>query len=176
MSPDLIFQSLHQTITSWEKHLEHYSLEQLCMKPGKNSWSLGQVYIHLLDTVIDYNFPQIEICISGNRGAKGKKSEEGSGVFAANGFPDKKLKGPPGKAPDQPESIDQIKKGLKQVKKTLAILKEKIIASQYNGKTKHPGLRYLDAWEWMQFIDFHFRHHLRQKETIDRYLKSIKGT
>jgi hypothetical protein len=46
-----------------------------------------------------------------------------------------------------------------------------ISESQFNGKTKHPGLGYFSAKEWLQFANMHFRHHLRQKKRIDVFLK-----
>ena len=44
-------------------------------------------------------------------------------------------------------------------------------ARKYKGKTKHPGLGYFSAEEWLQFAEMHFRHHLRQKKRIDEFLK-----
>ena len=171
MLPATIVQCLHQTLHLWETALGHYNLEQLCRKPDAKSWSVGQVYMHLLDQTISYNFLQIEQCISSNENMYGEKSEEGVVVFANNAFPDKKLTGPPdAKDPGQPESIEQLEKIWKDMRSKLALLEEKISVTKYKGKAKHPGLYYLDAWEWIQFIDIHFRHHLRQKERIDRYL------
>lgn len=96
-------------------------------------------------------------------------------LFTSNEFPDKKLKGPPDiEDPGQPESIGQLEKAWKEMKSKLALLEDKISTSDYRGKTKHPGLSYLGTWEWVQFIDIHFRHHLRQKERLDRYLGRIK--
>ncbi|MDB5279911.1 MAG: DinB family protein [Ferruginibacter sp.] len=51
-------------------------------------------------------------------------------------------------------------------------LAARIAASKFKGKTKHPGLDYFSATEWLQFVDIHFRHHLRQKKRIDDFLKS----
>jgi hypothetical protein len=47
----------------------------------------------------------------------------------------------------------------------------KITESPFGGKTKHPGLGYFSAHEWLQFADMHFRHHLRQKKRIDDFLE-----
>lgn len=76
-----IVRSLHQTLALWETELGGYSLKQLRRKPDKDSWSLGQVYVHLLDETASYNFRQIEECISGNENADGQKSEEGVAIY-----------------------------------------------------------------------------------------------
>ncbi|MEO5600454.1 MAG: DinB family protein, partial [Cyclobacteriaceae bacterium] len=35
------------------------------------------------------------------------------------------------------------------------------------GKTEHPGLRFFNALEWLQFAEMHMRDHFRQKKRID---------
>jgi hypothetical protein len=50
---------------------------------------------------------------------------------------------------------------------------EKIISKTlFKGKTKHPGLNYFTAKEWLQFAGMHLRHHLKQKKRIDDFLKN----
>ena len=58
-------------------------------------------------------------------------------------------------------------------------LKERLVALigevehfDITGKTKHPGLGYFDAREWLGFAEMHMRHHLRQKERIEKCLFS----
>lgn len=46
-----------------------------------------------------------------------------------------------------------------------------ISKSSFKGKTKHPGLGYFNASEWLRFAEMHFRHHLKQKKRIDDFLK-----
>jgi hypothetical protein len=38
------------------------------------------------------------------------------------------------------------------------------------GKTRHPGLLYFSALEWLRFAEMHMRHHFRQKKRIDEAL------
>jgi hypothetical protein len=46
-----------------------------------------------------------------------------------------------------------------------------ILKSPFHGKTKHPGLGFFNANEWLQFAEMHLRHHLKQKERIEEFLK-----
>jgi hypothetical protein len=39
------------------------------------------------------------------------------------------------------------------------------------GKTAHPAFGFLDAFEWFQLIEIHFRHHLRLKNRLDKFLE-----
>jgi len=45
------------------------------------------------------------------------------------------------------------------------------LKSSFHGKSKHPGLGFFSASEWFQFAEMHLRHHLKQKERIDRFLQ-----
>ncbi len=169
MEPDVILKNFNSTFATWEKELNNYSLEQLCKKPNPESWSLGEPYIHLMGQTLYYNIEQIKICISTNENENGEKSAEGKEVFLHNSFPDQKIKAP---SPEfetvhQPNSIEEIREALSHIKNLMTELESKIEKSPFKGKTKHPGLHYLNAGEWYQFIEMHFRHHLRQKERID---------
>ena len=93
-------------------------------------------------------------------------------MFLNNDFPDAILEGPPSNAfTPQPESKDQLLTELLQLKDEMTKAEALIAASQFNGKTKHSGLGYFTASEWMQFAEMHFRHHLRQKKRLDDFLK-----
>jgi len=99
----------------WEVALDKYSLAQLWLKEDINNWSLGQVYMHLIHNIINYNFAQIEICISTNRNQSKKKTSDGEKLFEQNLFPNARLKTPPSASgPDQPESLKVVRHGKTQ--------------------------------------------------------------
>jgi hypothetical protein len=50
-----------------------------------------------------------------------------------------------------------------------------LILHPSTGKSRHPGLGYFNAGEWLRFIEMHMRHHLRQKERIDAFLKTVEN-
>ncbi len=175
MKPKSSVKKCLDTISVWEQSLVGYSLKQLQDKPDKDCWSLGQVYLHLIDQTERYNMQQIEICLASNRNAQKNKSVEGQKVFGHNAFPALKLKGPSSNYNnlEQPIHIGSLRVAIIGLKKQITLLDKKISASKFQGKTKHPGFGYLNASEWLQFIEMHFRHHLRQKRRIDAYLKSV---
>jgi hypothetical protein len=94
-------------------------------------------------------------------------------MFARGDFPDKILEGPPSNAfTPQPYNKEQLISDLMHLKEKIASVGILISESPYMGKTKHPGLHFFNAREWLQFAEMHFRHHLRQKKRIDDFLKS----
>lgn len=165
-----LLNKFNRTVDYWLSELNHYYFNELCDKPTPQDWSLGQVYMHLISNVYFY-IEEIQICLSSNDHADEEASPEGKKMFLDNSFPDVFIEGPPENADTpQPESKEHLVDLLKQAKQKLNEAASDISLNSFQGKTKHPGLHYFSAHEWLQFADMHFRHHLRQKKRIDAFL------
>ena len=167
----MISEDIKNTIDVWIKDIEQYSFEQICAKPLQNSWSLGQVCIHLVDST-NFFLEQVTICISNNKNATEEMTESAKTMFFNNEFPNDLIEGPlSNKNTRQPNSKEEILSSLAKIKETIMYCETQISISNFYGKTKHPGLNYFNAIEWLQFIEMHFRHHLRQRDRIRSILK-----
>lgn len=171
----MVIERLNQTIDIWVQELGLYDFGQLCAKPSPGSWSLGQVYMHLIDAT-DYFILQARICANTNDNARKESSTAAKKMFLKNDFPDMVLEGPPSNAnTPQPETKDQLIHALQNLQKDIGLVGALVEKSACKGKTKHPGLNYFNAIEWLQFAEMHLRHHLRQKKRIDDYLRMKKN-
>jgi len=163
-------ESFNKTIDEWTNALQGYTWEDLTAKQSLTTWSLGQLYNHLISETT-YYIRRIDVCISSNRNANKEMTDEGKAMFHNNSFPDERLTGPPSNArvPQPTDKLVLITKftRLKQTMNERAELMEK---TSFHGKSKHPGLNYLNAAEWLQFADMHMRHHLKQKKRLEDYL------
>ncbi|SRR6266496_1296716 len=163
-----------QTLNLWIKELGQYNMSQLLAKPSPAHWSLGQLYIHLIQAT-NFFIRQIHACTSNNDYINEEAFVQAKIMFQKNDFPDVLLEGPPSNASTpQPESKEQLTSGLTQLKNEMNKAEALILNSQFKGKTKHFGLGYFTASEWMQFSEMHFRHHLRQKKRLDDYIKNLQ--
>jgi hypothetical protein len=71
--------------------------------------------------------------------------------------------------------IQEVRAALEALLVSLDELEKKFAGSfDPEARKKHPLLGPLNALEWLRNIDLHFRHHLRQKARIDRYLEGIQ--
>jgi hypothetical protein len=162
--------NFNQTIDTWIKELDSYSFEQLCAKPSPESWSLGQVYVHVIEAT-HYFIKQINICATSDNNMNEEAFPAAKTMFLKNDFPDLRLEGPPSNASTvQPASKEQILTGLMNLKEDLHKAETLVATSTGKGKTRHFGLNYFSAEEWLQFAEMHMRHHLRQKKRIDEFL------
>ncbi|MEQ1587043.1 MAG: DinB family protein [Cyclobacteriaceae bacterium] len=169
---NVLIDDFNHTIAAYIIELERYTIAQLCAKPSPTRWSLGQMYLHLIADTRFY-LDQIRICISNNDHAEEHANPHAKSMFANNEFPDEFIEGAPANAHmPQPQSKEHLLNELLALKTEMSAIALLISTSPFTGKTKHPGLHYFSATEWLQFADMHFRHHLRQKKRIDDFLKA----
>jgi hypothetical protein len=164
-------QSFNQTVDVWLQQLASYSIEDILAKPSAESWSLGQVYVHCINDT-KYYLQQVRLCLLTNENMNEEASEDGKTMLLNNSFPIVEIKGDPSHTNiPQPGSKEKLTSDLQNLKAEADDLKPLFFISGRTGKTKHPGLGYLNAAKWLQFGEMHFRHHLRQKERIDKFLQ-----
>ncbi len=163
-------QNLIAALEIWAKALEDYSYAGIIAKPSPEGWSIGQVYVHLI-TNTRFFVEQAALCLQSHENSAESYLPQAAKMFANNSFPDLRLEGPASNADTiQPLNKDELKKGLEDVKRVAAEIVNLESTNDSVGKTRHPGLGFFNAREWLQFAEMHLRHHLRQKQRIDRFL------
>jgi len=171
---NILLEQFNETIEKWMHYLDDYTLEMLYRRPSIQSWSLGQVYVHIIaDTT--FFVEQINACLANDVNSEKDMRSEAKAMFTNNTFPDMPLENPYNDLNlRQPESKKELLEGLTTIKAEVNRLYSAFDFSRSNGKTEHPGLRFFNALEWLQFAEMHMRHHLRQKGRIDEKLFILK--
>jgi hypothetical protein len=214
MNTRQILERFEQTAAYYAEQLDRYDMEQLLRKPSAEEWSLGQMYVHLIQSALHMQLRNVALCgeqagigsaispeandghgrtrptdqtigqpTSGESMAARQpagtaadsadgKTEQGRAVFALGSFPPIRISVPPSETytPKQPESKQQLLDGLQQVVRRMRELEPTLEATPKRSKVPHPSLGALNAVEWFQLVEMHFRHHLRQKERLDAFL------
>jgi hypothetical protein len=167
---------LTHCLDRWIKELDQYRFAQLSFKPTATAWSLGQLYVHLIQAT-HFFIKQIHICVTNNDNISDEAFAEARAMFSNNDFPDVLLDGPPSNATTpQPDSKERLLAGLTGLKDEIKKAEGLIAQSQFKGKTKHFALGYFTASEWMQFAEMHCRHHFRQRKRLDNYIREHEFT
>ncbi|MBC9912988.1 SRPBCC domain-containing protein [Chitinophaga varians] len=162
-------QQFNDILQQWVASLNDYSLEMICRPTKAAAWTLGQVYMHIIDDTGWY-VTQVATALASREHHDQEVTEEGRHILA-NGFPDIQIAGPATNTfIPQPESLDQLRQGLLAIQESMTALCREGNFTAATGKTKHPGLGYFTAAEWLRFAALHMQHHLRQKERIDAQL------
>jgi uncharacterized protein YndB with AHSA1/START domain len=165
-----ILEHFNITLGEWIGFLDDYTLDMLRQPPRAGSWSLGQVYMHITDDSLHFAGQMREAMNKETDGDK-EMHEDARSIFRNNGFPDRKIMGPATNTLiPQPESKDQLLQRLLAIRQEVNELFASSEVAGATGKTRHPGLLYFTALEWLQFAEMHLRHHFRQKKRIDEQL------
>ncbi|WP_019911142.1 DinB family protein [Paenibacillus sp. HW567] len=171
MNTKEILQRFEETADVYLQSLERFTMEQLTRKPEEAQWSIGQMYMHLINSALYMHLRNAETCCNSNKlsftGAE--KSEAGANVFAAGSFPPVAIHVPPSKeyTPLQPESKEQISSGLRAVISTMRELEPLLAANPGPAACPHPRFGPLNGLEWFQLVEMHYRHHFMQKERLE---------
>ena len=161
-------------LDTWENALNDYSEADFLKKPSEDSWSIGQVYNHLLRSTQFFHLKHAETCLENDDNASTWKKIPGLITYFKGSFPNMQIKVPasPQYTPRQPENIAAIRDNIPVLRNKMAEMAARLEQKPLKkGKTAHPAFGFLNAKEWFIMIEMHFRHHLRQKERLDKFLK-----
>ena len=162
-----------ESLGAYGQVLETLSPEALKRQPDPESWSMGQLFIHLLDDTMNFHLRLLEACLSPEAPRQGTKNGVGEAVYQANAFSDIRVKGRRTAANvPQPSDKAELEGKMNLLQTAIAQASEKLATNPISGKIEHPALGFLDAKEWFQLIAIHFRHHLRQKARIEAFLNT----
>ncbi len=158
------------------KELDYYGEKQFKRKTEASDWTIGQLYDHLIQGTYDNHIKAIRECLQQkNGGTLGGKTFIGVWIYLFRAYPPVKIKGTrPDYVPTQLESPEKAKDKmfgfLKEMQK-LATEIEKTGATGY--KVRHARFGMLTAKEWYILIAMHQKHHLLQKQRIDKILRTF---
>jgi len=171
----MLIDDINTTIDIWINDLQHYSIQELKTRPDPKDWSLGQVYMHLIEET-NFYLEQMESCLKYNDHALEQMDDRGKVMFANNSFPYQRIKGDPfiSERVPQPENKEQLQKDMIQLKHEINDMGNRVITSEAVGKTAHPGHGYFSAVEWLQYAEMHMRHHLNQKKRLEEELNLVR--
>ncbi|WP_235827966.1 DinB family protein [Brevibacillus migulae] len=152
------------------RELDAWEMEELTRKPREEAWSLGQLYVHLIQSALFLHLPNAVACSQKAPGTKlgGQKTERGAAVYTLGSFPPIKIHVPPSEqyTPKQPVSKEQLHEGIQQVLAKMNEVEPAMREASSDHTLTHPGLGDLHAVEWFRLVEMHYRHHLRQLDTL----------
>lgn len=160
--------SLHQIVAAYKAKLSSYPNEIFQLTPPINGWSYSEVYSHIFDASL---LSLIALVNSASGKGENKPTHFIVKLILLLGSlpPAKKYKVPK-------RLIERVKKISKTEAMDFILEFEKALENAYpliatankTLKTKHPRLGYLNAKQWLRFIEIHLKHHLKQLERIEK--------
>ncbi|SHH53026.1 DinB superfamily protein [Chryseobacterium oranimense] len=163
--------TFENTLNVFIEGLENYDENGFRRQDNPNSWSLAQLYAHI---IIDTNwyFDQLESCFGNVLNLDKSMEDKAKKMLLQNSFPDIKIKGNSYIPVNDSIFINATKKDLILLLERSRVLWKRINNENISGKAEHPGFSYLSPMEWYQFAEMHIRHHIQQKKEIENKIKS----
>lgn len=166
-------QAFTETMQSYLDALDRYSDEQFAAKPDEAEWSLGQMYQHLYEANTYFFLANVKRCLEKRKGQEGgEMTAAGQNVHQHNSFPPIKVKRPA--APNSPEPVAQDREAYRvlyaQTLREGLDWAEALAQDDGSYKTQHYVFGWLNATEWLQGLEIHARHHIRQRHEREAWL------
>jgi len=160
--------SIHKIVDAYKSRLSNYPEDIFQSIPPIAGWSYSEVYSHIFDS-------SLLSLIALEHAANGKGENKPTHFIVKLIL----LLGtlPPAKKYKVPKRLaERVKKISKTEALDFVLEFEKALDDHYPSiaiasadcKTKHPRLGYLNAKQWLRFIEIHLKHHLKQLERIEK--------
>jgi len=167
MGTNKVHQSITKIVNAYKVQLATKGEEDFMQTPPINGWSYSEVYAHIFDASL-LSLIALQNCIKGEGEIRPTHFVVRIILFFGAFLPGKKYKVPK-------RLIDRVKKinllTAKQFITDFELQLTKIYPLIKNAspktKTKHPRLGYLNAQQWLRFIEIHLNHHLKQLKRIE---------
>ena len=155
----------------YKQELTQYSPEQLRHIPKKGVWSIGQMYDHIILVAHEY-LDNAELCAALDEEQPLGKTRAGEQLMKDGGFSPVKIRLPDemNAPPNNSDSKEKLANRLEKVIERWENWEAKVDLINPNYKVEHGGFGWLNAKEWLELVEMHSRHHLRQKEELENYL------
>lgn len=171
-------EALHDFEASVERYLtelDDLNMKQLLDKKNEEEWSIGQMYMHLIQSAQFMHLHNVDQCLTGSDASlfsSADKTENGRAAFESGSFPPVRIRVPasPQYTPRQPESKAQITEGLCAVAERMKRIEPALSQASESNKVLHPRLGALTATEWFLLIEMHYRHHFLQLDRLKQEL------
>lgn len=171
-------EALHEfeaTVDRYLIKLDNLEMEQLLRKTDEDEWSIGQMYMHLIQSAQFMQLNNVDQCLAGNEATvvvSGIKTEQGREVFELGSFPPVRIRVPasPQYTPQQPESKEQLAEGLRSIVERMKRTESALSQASEAYKIPHPRLGALNAKEWFLLVEMHYRHHLLQLDRLSQLI------
>jgi len=167
MSNTAVFNALKKINAAYTERLHMISETQFQVTPPPGGWSYSEVYCHIFDASLLSLVP-VEKCIAG-KGEQKRTWLITKIILFAGRLPGTKYK--------MPKTLEpRVRKITKEEASFLIKEFTTKLSDDFNGmgqadpavKNQHPNLGYLNASEWLRFIEIHLNHHLKQLKRIEK--------
>jgi hypothetical protein len=168
MNTERVFTSIQKVTFTYKQKLAEISDHNFERHPDKGGWCYSEVYDHIFDLSL-LSLGELEQCLSGRGKNKATHWFTNLILFFGSFPPAIRFKVPKHLASRVKKiSKEEASSRIMDFMLQLQPYGNRLAKADKNLKTPHPRLGYLNAEQWLRFIEIHLKHHLMQLKRIDR--------
>lgn len=170
MNTARVYQSITKIVNAYKVKLANQSEDNFTLTPPIGGWSYSEVYSHIFDASL-LSLMAMSNCIKGEGEVKSTHFAVKMILFFGS-FPPNKKYIVPKRLAERVKKINLMaaKQFITDFELQLLQALPLIKNADPKIKTKHPRLGYLNAKQWLRFIEIHLNHHLKQLNRIENSL------
>lgn len=171
MSIERNYRSLINAVAFYENLLNEVSEDVFIKNPPDGSWSYSETFSHIFTSGL-LSLSAVQSCLDG-KAIENKKPIFWTArmILFFGSFPPGKIKAPKRIAALVKKiSKKEAEELLLKFKAKLNEIQEQIHLADSKQKVEHPRLGFLNAKQWIRFIEIHTIHHTKQLNRIKRSL------
>jgi hypothetical protein len=174
MNTSRVYKSITKIVNAYKAKLATKSEDDLVLTPANGGWSYSEVYSHIFDSSL-LSLMALNNCIKGDGEKKSAHFATIMILFFGALPPGKKYKVPKRLA-ERVKKINLMaaEQFITDFELQLLQILPQIKKADPKIRTKHPRLGYLNAGQWLRFIEIHLNHHLKQLIRIEKGFKKQK--
>lgn len=170
MNTNKVYQTITKIVAGYKAKLATKSEEEFSLTPPIGGWSYSEVYSHIFDASL-LSLIALNNCIKGEGENKPTHFVVKIILFFGSFPPNKKYKVPT-RLMERVKKINLMaaQQFITDFELQMVKILPQIDSANPKIKTKHPRLGYLNAKQWLRFIEIHLDHHLKQLNRIENSL------
>ena len=179
MKTQKAIQKFHKKANEWLIDLENIDSQKISVNPKQDSWSLSELYDHIMRVARTYQIPNFHNSSTSLAVRKKRKNKYGIAIFNLGLRMQVQIQMQRFPAPlvtnftPQKRTKEDLIKDFKTFIHEVNELENNVLKSSKNNKHYHPMFGDINTLEWFSLIEIHMSHHDIQKERIMKYLKSL---
>ncbi len=156
----------------WLIDLEKFEENELAKNPAEDSWSLAELYDHVMRVARTYQIPNFRKSLTPETIRKKRKNKIGIAIFnlgirkqvkiKMQKFPTPLVENFTPEKRDKAELLSDFRSFIEEVNALKAVLME----TSKNDKNYHPMFGDINAKEWFTLIEIHMAHHEIQRTRL----------
>lgn len=170
----------NQKAKEWMTELENYDERAIHLRPIEGSWSVSEVYDHVMRVTRSYQIPNLKSSLTESAKRKKRKNKYGIAVFnlgirknihmKMEEFPTSLVSAFTPVQRNKDELVQDFASFILEVNG----LQDFLMKSNKRNKQYHPMFGDIDTTEWFALIELHMWQHDKQRRKLKSYLESMR--